>query len=149
MGYALNNVYPVLRYRDAHTAIQFLCDAFGFERHAVYESDDGTVEHAQLAHGSGMVMLSTERENDELGFGPHAGQAWIYIVVEDPDAHHDRAKAAGATIIRELEDQDYGSREYSARDPEGNIWSFGTYDPAAASAGAPEEEEEEASSASS
>jgi uncharacterized glyoxalase superfamily protein PhnB len=133
MGYAAKNIYSVLRYRDAHAAIDFLCDAFGFERHAVYESDDGVVEHAQLAHGSGMVMLSTERDDDARGFGEHAGQGWVYVVVDDPDGHHDRAKTAGATIIRELEDQDYGSRDYSAKDPEGNIWSFGTYDPATAS----------------
>jgi uncharacterized glyoxalase superfamily protein PhnB len=135
MAYAPKNIYPVLRYRDAHAAIDFLCDAFGFERHAVYESEDGAVEHAQLAHGGGMVMLSTERDDDDRGYGKHAGQAWVYIVVDDPDAHHARAKAAGATILRELEDQDYGSRDYSARDPEGNIWSFGTYDPATAPAG--------------
>jgi uncharacterized glyoxalase superfamily protein PhnB len=144
MGYAPKNIYPVLRYRDAHAAIDFLCDAFGFERHAVYESDDGVVEHAQLAHGGGMVMLSTERDDDDRGYGKHAGQGWIYLVVEDPDEHHARSKAAGATIIRELEDQDYGSRDYSAKDPEGNIWSFGTYDPATA----PVEGEEEPSSAS-
>jgi uncharacterized glyoxalase superfamily protein PhnB len=145
MGYAPKNIYPVLRYRDAHAAIDFLCDAFGFERHAVYESDDGMVEHAQLAHGSGMVMLSTERDDDEArGFGKHAGQGWAYVVVDDPDGHHARAKAAGATIIRELEDQDYGSRDYSAKDPEGNIWSFGTYDPGTASV----EAEGEPSSAS-
>jgi uncharacterized glyoxalase superfamily protein PhnB len=128
---ASKNIYPALRYRDAHAAIDFLCDAFGFERHAVYEGDDGAVEHAQLAHGSGMVMLSTETDEDPRGFGKHAGNGWNYVVVEDADAHYDRARAAGATIIRELEDQDYGSRDYSARDPEGNIWSFGTYDPAA------------------
>jgi uncharacterized glyoxalase superfamily protein PhnB len=132
MGYAPKNIYPVLRYRDARAAIDFVCEAFGFERHAVYEGENGTIEHAQLAHGGGMVMLSTEPETDERGWGKHAGQGWIYIVVDDPDAHHDRAKAAGAEIIRELEDQDYGSRDYSARDPEGNIWSFGTYDPATA-----------------
>jgi uncharacterized glyoxalase superfamily protein PhnB len=132
MAYAPKNIYPVLRYRDAHAAIDFLCEAFGFERHAVYEGGDGTIEHAQLGHGGGMVMLSSEPEHDERGWGKHAGQGWTYIVVDDPDAHHERASAAGAEIIRELEDQDYGSRDYSARDPEGNIWSFGTYDPATA-----------------
>lgn len=132
MGHAPKNIYTVLRYRDAHAAIDFLCDAFGFERNAVYESDDGVVEHAQLAHGNGMVMLSTERDDDDRGYGKHQGQGWVYIVIDDPDAHYQRAKAAGATIIRELEDQDYGSRDYSAKDPEGNIFSFGTYDPATA-----------------
>jgi uncharacterized glyoxalase superfamily protein PhnB len=141
MEHSPQNIYPVLRYRDAHAAIDFLCEAFGFERNAVYEADDGTVAHAQLAHGSGMVMLSTERDDDDRGYGKHAGQGWIYLVVSDSDAHYARAKAAGAQIIRELEDQDYGSRDYSAKDPEGNIWSFGTYDPATAPV-------EEASSAS-
>ncbi len=140
MGYATGGMYPVLRYRDAHAAINLLCEAFGFERHAVYESDDGAVEHAQLGHGSAMVMLSTE--SDERAWGPHAGQGWTYVVVDDPDAHYERAKAAGATIIRELEDQDNGSRDYSAKDPEGNTWSFGTYDPAVA----PTEEETSAAS---
>jgi uncharacterized glyoxalase superfamily protein PhnB len=130
MDYAPQAIYPVLRYRDARAAIDFLCEAFGFVRHAVYESSDGTVEHAQLAHGGGMVMLSTETDDDPRGWGSHAGNGWNYVVVPDPDAHYGRAKAAGATIIRELEDQEYGSRDYSARDPEGNIWSFGSYDPA-------------------
>jgi uncharacterized glyoxalase superfamily protein PhnB len=132
MDHAPQNVYPVLRYKDAHAAIDFLCEAFGFERHAVYERDDGTVEHAQLSHGSGMVMLSTERDDEDRGYGKHAGQGWLYVVVKDPDQHFAQAKAAGAQIIRELEDQDYGSRDYSAKDPEDNIWSFGTYDPATA-----------------
>ena len=135
MSNAPQNMYPVLRYKDAQAAIDFLCDAFGFERNAVYENADGTaVEHAQLAYRGGLVMLSTERDDDDRGWGEHAGQGWIYVVVDDPDAHHERAKAAGANIIRELEDQDYGSRDYSARDPESNIWSFGTYNPATAPA---------------
>jgi uncharacterized glyoxalase superfamily protein PhnB len=127
-------MYPVLRYKDAHAAIDFLCEAFGFERNAVYEGDDGLVDHAQLEYSGGMVMLSTERDNDDRGYGKHAGQGWIYVAVDDPDAHYAQAKAAGATIFRELEDQHYGSRDYSARDPEGNIWSFGTYNPAVAPA---------------
>jgi uncharacterized glyoxalase superfamily protein PhnB len=84
-------------------------------------------------------MLGSERSSDEdRGVGLHAGQGWLYVVVDDPDAHHERAKAAGAEIVRELEDQDYGSRDYSARDPEGNLWSFGTYNPTAEAGGAPE-----------
>ena len=120
-------VIPSLRYRDAKAAIDWLANAFGFERRAVYE-DGGLVVHAELTYDDGMIMLGSEREGDEV-YGGHAGQSWIYVAVRDPDAHHDRAKAAGAEIIRELADQDYGSRDYSARDPEGNIWSFGTYRP--------------------
>jgi uncharacterized glyoxalase superfamily protein PhnB len=116
----------VLRYRDAAAALDFLERAFGFRRVADYRDDDGNVAHAELAYGTGMVMVSGAR--DDL-YGPHVGQGWAYVVVDDADGHYERAQAAGAEILRPVEDQDYGSRDYSARDPEGNIWSFGTYHP--------------------
>jgi uncharacterized glyoxalase superfamily protein PhnB len=120
-------VIPSLRYRDARRAIEFLQEAFGFKAAMVVDGEDGTVAHAELTYGSdGMVMLGTDREDD---YGSHVGQGWTYVVIEDADAHYARAKAAGAEIVRELEDQDYGSRDYSARDFEGNMWSFGTYRP--------------------
>jgi uncharacterized glyoxalase superfamily protein PhnB len=122
------DIYPSLRYRDAPAAIDWLERAFGFERHEVHEGPDGTVAHAELRWGDGMIMLGSERGDDDP-YGSHAGQSWLYVVVEDADAHFERAKAAGAEIVRELTDQDYGSRDYSARDPEGNLWSFGTYQP--------------------
>jgi uncharacterized glyoxalase superfamily protein PhnB len=118
-------IIPTLRYQDAKAAIDFLERAFGFERRHVTENPDGTVAHAELTHGTGMVMLGTARDGDRF----QTGRAVIYVVVDDPDARHDRAKAAGATIVMELTDQDYGSREFAAEDPEGNVWSFGTYDP--------------------
>jgi uncharacterized glyoxalase superfamily protein PhnB len=119
-------VIPSLRYRDAPRAVKFLSEAFGFEVHAVHGEEDGKIAHAELVYGDGMVMLGTDSEDR---FGSHAGQGWQYVVVEDADAHYAQAKAAGAEIVRELEDQDYGSRDYSARDFEGNLWSFGTYRP--------------------
>jgi uncharacterized glyoxalase superfamily protein PhnB len=118
-------VVPVIRYRDAARAVDFLVDAFGFERHAVHE-ENGEVAHAELSYGDGMVMLGPDREDP---YGSRAGYGWTYVVIEDADAHCERARAAGADIVREPEDQDYGSRDYSARDFEGNIWSFGTYRP--------------------
>jgi uncharacterized glyoxalase superfamily protein PhnB len=121
------NVYPSLRYRDAPAAIDWLERAFGFERRQVIENPDGTIAHAELSWGDGVVMLGSER--DDPVFGSHAGQGWNYVVVDDPDAHHDRAQAAGAEIVMELSDMDYGSRDYAARDPEGNLWNFGTYAP--------------------
>lgn len=122
------DINPVLKYRDAHAAIDWLEQAFGFERHAVHEGPDGAVAHAEMRHGSGVVMLGSEGD-DPGRFGHHAAQGWIYVAVDDPDTHYERAKAAGAEIVMELTDQDYGSRDYSARDPEGNLWSFGTYRP--------------------
>jgi uncharacterized glyoxalase superfamily protein PhnB len=116
---------PTLRYEDPRAAIAFLERAFGFEAKAVHEGDDGEVQHSEIAFGSGMVMIGKSRPGDRF----ETGRAVIYAVVDDPDAHHDRAKAAGARILMEPTDQDYGSREYAAADPEGNVWSFGTYDP--------------------
>jgi uncharacterized glyoxalase superfamily protein PhnB len=120
---AISPIIPVLRYRDANAAIDFLKAAFGFEEHAVYRDDDGEVMHAELRYGDGMIMLGQAEEGREPGGGP------IYVIVDDVDAHVETAKAAGAEISRELAEMDYGSREYGAQDPEGNAWSFGTYRP--------------------
>ena len=119
-------VTPVLRYRDPRRAVDFLVEAFGFSREHVYEGDGGDVEHAELASGDGMVMIGPERSD---AFGDRAGNGWTYVVVADADAHCAQARSAGAEIVREPEDQDYGSRDYTARDFEGNLWSFGTYRP--------------------
>ena len=122
-------IIPTFRYDDAKGAIEFLETAFGFERKAVMETDDGRIAHAELTHGPGMVMVGSRGLGDPQFENGHAS---TYVVVDDPDALHDRARAAGAEITRELQDMDYGSREFSARDTEGNVWSFGTYDPFAA-----------------
>jgi uncharacterized glyoxalase superfamily protein PhnB len=124
----MQSIYPVLKYDDAHAAIDFLGRAFGFERHAVHDGENGGVAHAELRLGDEYVMLGSTGEGDDR-FNQGAGRYSLYVVVDDLDAHHARATEAGATIERELEDTDYGSREYTARDPEGNLWSFGTYRP--------------------
>jgi uncharacterized glyoxalase superfamily protein PhnB len=115
-----------MRYRDAHAAIEWLGKAFGFEQSVVYEGDGGRVDHAELRYGDGLVMLGSERPGDDQR---QAGQGWAYVVVGDLDSHHENAKAAGAEITEEPHTEDYGSF-YGARDLEGNLWSFGTYEPA-------------------
>ncbi len=121
----MTTIIPTFRYDDARAAITFLKDAFGFEEHAVYEQD-GAVAHAELRLGDAYIMLGEHRaEGSDLAYGGST----TYVVIDDPDAHHARAVAAGAEIVRELTDQDYGSREYAAKDPAGNVWSFGTYQP--------------------
>ena len=127
-------VIPTMRYRDAPKMIDWLCTAFGFEKHFVVPGDGGTIAHAQLTFGNGMIMCGSARDDDwgklvkAVGdVGTPTGAA--YVIVRDVDAHYARAKAAGAQIVRELEDTPYGSREYAARDPEGQVWDFGTYDP--------------------
>jgi uncharacterized glyoxalase superfamily protein PhnB len=121
-------LYPSMRYRDAPAAIEFLKTAFGFEEREVYANPDGTIAHAELTFGPSILMLGSSK--DDM-FGDRVGAGWLYVAVEDPDAHCERARAAGAEIVTELHDTDYGSRDYAARDPEGNYWSFGTYRPAA------------------
>ena len=115
-------MFPSLSYDDAPAAIDFLCDAFGFERHAVYTNDDGTIAHAELRFGNGAVMVgSAKAEASATGS--------VYVVVDDPDSHCAQARAAGAEITRDVSDTEYGSRDYAAKDPEGNDWYFGTYQP--------------------
>jgi uncharacterized glyoxalase superfamily protein PhnB len=119
-------IIPTLRYTDAKDAIDFLERAFGLERKSVHENEDGTIGHAELTYGRGMVMVGSTGQGDPQF---ENGRTSIYVVVDDPDALHERARAAGAEISRGLTDEDYGSREFTAKDPEGNVWSFGTYDP--------------------
>jgi uncharacterized glyoxalase superfamily protein PhnB len=122
------DVIPCLRYKDARTAIAWLERAFGFRRHAVHDGPDGGVAHAEMVCGTGMIMLGSDRDDFIKAAG--VGIQCIYVVVADPDAHHARAVAAGARVVRTLNDTDYGSREYCALDIEGHFWSFGTYRPA-------------------
>ena len=128
-------IFPALRYRDANAAIDWLERAFGFEATAVHRADDGSVQHAELRLGANLVMLGEAREDGWMGGEapePLRSTISLYVVVPEPDELHTRAAAAGADVVRALEDMDYGSREFSVRDLEGNLWSFGTYDPFAA-----------------
>ena len=116
------SVFPTMRYADPVAAIEFLVAAFGAERHVVYE-DGGVIRHAELRFGNGIVMLGGVAPGEE----PYGGA--IYIVVDDVDTHAERARAAGAEIVREPADTDYGSRECAAKDLEQRTWYFGTYQP--------------------
>ncbi|MEA2194492.1 MAG: hypothetical protein QOG42_926 [Solirubrobacteraceae bacterium] len=122
-------IYPSLRYRDARAGMDFLVAAFGFTEQEAHADGEGIIRHAELSGFGGIVMLGTEPEGGDPRWGEHAGQSWLYLSTEEPDALYERAVAAGATVARELQDTDYGSREFSVRDLEGNIWSFGTYAP--------------------
>lgn len=128
-------VIPTIRYNDATAAIEWLCEAFGFEKHLVVPGEGGTIVHAQLVFGNGMVMLGSARASEFDGLqkppsalGGAVSQS-LYIIVEDADKHYARAVAAGAEIVMEIKDEDYGGRGYSCRDPEGHVWHFGSYDP--------------------
>ena len=124
-------LYPTMRCRDAEAMIRWLIDVIGFTERVIYRKD-GAIQHAELAYGSSILMLGQSRD-DEYGklVGDVAGRRTdaVYVAVEDPDALYARAKSAGARIEMELHTTDYGSRDFACRDPEGNLWSFGTYWP--------------------
>jgi uncharacterized glyoxalase superfamily protein PhnB len=130
-----STVIPALRYRDAVVAIEWLCWALGFEKRAVYMSDEKTVAHAELTFGNGMIMIGSVtngtpysdliRQPDAVG----AETQSPYLVVTDCAAVYASAKAAGAEMVFDLKEMDYGGKGFTCRDPEGHVWSVGEYDP--------------------
>jgi len=129
------SLIPCLRYRNLTTAIDWLCRAFGFECQRQYRDEQAGITHAQLAFGNGMLMVGPVvdseygqqlRQPDKIGGASTQG---IYVIVNSADALYAQAKAAGAQIVVELKDEDYGGRGFTCRDLEGHLWSFGTYDP--------------------
>jgi len=132
-----STIVPSLRYRNALAAIDWLIRAFGFEKQAVYLGHDNTtVMHAQLTFGNGMVMLGSVTNGgetarfmvqpDEIGMRETKG---AYLVVSDCDAIYATAKAAGAEMVLDLREMDYGGKAFTCRDLEGHLWSIGAYDP--------------------
>lgn len=122
-------ICPTLRYDDPIAAMAFLTEALGFVRGDVHQGDDGSVVHAELSFGDGVVMIGTRTDPPGLY---DTGRAVLYLVVDGDaavDAHLERAVAAGATVVHGPVDQPYGSREYAVTDPDGNVWSVGSYRP--------------------
>lgn len=131
-----STVIPCLRYSDAPRMLDWLCTTFGFQRHLVVDDGAGGIAHAQLTLGPGMIMLGSARSGDDPFGKAQSTPAKLggttqspYIVVADADDVYRRAKAAGAEIVIEIKDEDYGGRGFSCRDPEGHLWNIGTYDP--------------------
>jgi uncharacterized glyoxalase superfamily protein PhnB len=128
-------IMPCLRYRDAPAAIDWLCGTLGFDATLVVRNEDGTVAHAQLSYGNGMVMLGSvfDTEYGRLLKQPAETGMFVtqstYLVVNDADKVHARVVDAGAEVVLPLQDEEYGGRGFTCRDPEGHVWSIGTYDP--------------------
>lgn len=127
---------PNISYKNPEAVLQFLKNAFGFSEHAIYRNDKNEIQHGELVLGNAMVMISPA--NNETEFGKHTrtpseiggfNTQSLYIIIEEIDAHYKKAKVAGAEMIRDIKDEDYGGRGYSCKDTEGNIWSFGSYNP--------------------
>ncbi|MEZ0073171.1 VOC family protein [Planotetraspora sp. GP83] len=125
-------IIPTLRYRDVDKAIDWLTGALGFAAVFVARDDSGQIGHAQLTHGTGMIMLGPHSDGDDDRLSVDMGPAGVYVILgsDEIGAHYERAVAAGAEVVRELRDESYGGTGYAVRDPELNVWSFGTYHPA-------------------
>jgi uncharacterized glyoxalase superfamily protein PhnB len=130
-----STIIPGMRYRNAAAAIEWLCNAFGFEKHLVVPGENNTIAHAQLSFGSGMIMLGSLRDNDSRFSVKQPDEVdgaetqFPYVVVPDCDAHYARAKAAGAQIVYDIHDEGHGGRGYACRDLEGHLWYFGSFNP--------------------
>ena len=131
-----STIIPGLRYRNAAVMIDWLCASLGFEKQAVYPGPDGTVMHAQLTFGNGMIMIGSVdngsassvliKQPDEIG---GAETQTPYLVVDDCDGAYAMAVRGGARILMQLEEKDYGGKGFTCVDPEGHVWHVGTYDP--------------------
>jgi uncharacterized glyoxalase superfamily protein PhnB len=127
-------MHPILGYRDLAAAIDWLCRVFSFEPLEIMRDEDGAYVHVELRLGDGVIMPTTQSKD------PSTDNPWnqplttqgLYVALDGVDAHYTQAVAEGAEILRPLADIDYGSREYTARDFEGNLWSFGTHRPGSA-----------------
>ncbi len=128
-------IIPSLRYAQPKAAITWLCEAFGFEKHKVYEGDNGEVVHAELKYGNSLLMLGPDvptefgkyvrLPNQVGGFETQIN----FVLVEDVQKHFETAKGCGAEILMPVRKQVYGASDYVCRDPQGHIWSFGDYNP--------------------
>ena len=132
-------IVPAMRYRDAKRALEWLSRAFGFEKHAVYENPDGTVMHAEMKLGDAFIMFGQVADTpfgkymiqpDEAG-GRNTISPYVVLPDAQMQGHYERARAAGAEIVDPFTKKDYGGSGYSARDCDGFVWSFGSYDPRA------------------
>src|SRR5262245_11391342 len=134
-----STVIPCLMYRDASAMIDWLCRNVGFTRKAVHHASDGSVMHAELTLGAGMLMLGSApkagagnewskllRQPDQVG---GVETQTPVLNVTDPDGVYARVKADGGKILLDIEDKGYGGRGFAFRDPEGHVWSVGSYDP--------------------
>jgi len=129
----VGELYIALTYDDAMAAIEFLCNAFGFQKRLVVPGPDGKVMHSELTLGRSLVMVSSPKpDQNRVGQQALPGSSdSVCLVVADPDALFEKAKSAGATIIQPIQDEDFGARWFMASDCGGHLWYFGTYRPGA------------------
>jgi uncharacterized glyoxalase superfamily protein PhnB len=121
--------YPGVLYRDADAAMTWLEDVLGCERREDHRDDEGNVVHAELVFQGAIVMLSSAGVGREPFRSLPTGGRLIYCAIDDVDSLYQSVRKAGGEIAVEITDTDYGSRDFTVRDPEDNLWAFGTYRP--------------------
>lgn len=126
-----SNIYPSLTYDDAPAAIEWLCRVFGFEKRLVVPREGGGVQHSELSLGPGVVMVSSPKDGRVGTRALRGSSGGLCVRVDDPDAHYERAKKAGAEVLHPPRDESYGARGYAVLDLEGRSWYFSDYSPGA------------------
>jgi uncharacterized glyoxalase superfamily protein PhnB len=122
------DIVPLLACSDIAAEHDFLVNVLGFASAGVERTPDGTVVHAEVRMGGRRIWLHRADEADGLVPPGRLGSAGggIVVHVTDVDAHHERVRAAGADVLYEPRDEDYGQREFGVRDPEGHLWWIAT-----------------------
>ena len=128
---SIPTLFPGLLYRDADAAMAWLEEVLGCERREDHRDDDGNVVHAELVFRGAVIMLSTAGVGREPFRSLPAGERLVYVALDEVDELYERVQRAGADVALPITDTDYGSRDFTIRDPEGNLWAFGTYRPEA------------------
>ena len=128
-------VVPTMPYRNTTAMVDWLCDAFGFQKQVIVKGEDEKIKHAELTFGESMIMVVGVQDSPFEKLVVHPDQVGgvetqtCYLIVADVEAHFASAKAKGAEIIFSVRVENHGGRGYACRDPEGHMWMFGTYDP--------------------
>lgn len=130
-------IFPALQYKDAPAAIEWFCKVLGFQKKLVVPAEEGKIAHAQLSFGAGMIMLSSTMDTDygkllispEQTGGKNTQSVLIFVSDDKIGDHYNTAVQAGANILVTLRSEEYGGQYYSLKDPEGHLWSIGSYDP--------------------
>ena len=120
-------INPVVHYRDLDRGARFLVETLGFVEHVAHKVDDGSTRYVELSLNGAPLGLGQLTAGSIFDTGP----AVVYISLEEVDGMHALVVAAGTEILMPPTDQDYGSRDFVAKDHEGNVWCFGTYEPGA------------------
>lgn len=128
-GMSHQSVFPSLRYADAAAAIAWIERVLGLTVDLVVEGDGGLVAHAQLSHRGSSILVGSVGSGDNAQLEPRPGPAWVYLVVDEVEPHFAAAVAEGADVVEPVRNEDHGGRGYTVRDPEGNLWSVGSYRP--------------------